>query len=115
MAQSSKTSTLVVTIILGIIVIICSAVVMWLKRKDTVAMQELLAKGALTQSQYDAMAPGWGFWVSTVLLVLVGVFIIVWGIVQHRYNTDEAVATAIDKIKRLSTRPTVQRSQQLSM
>ncbi len=92
MADANKLVTLIALVIVGLIVAIWGVIYMWLHRNDRLILEELIARGEITAADAARLSNQTWWWVLSIVQVIIGVGLIIWGIFQYFTSVEHVVA-----------------------
>lgn len=94
MVDGSKLVTAIALAIAGLIVAILGVVYIWFYKKDQNIIASWVNNGQITAANVAQLTnPTW-WWVLPALQILVGVFLIGWGLFQYFANPSDVYAAA---------------------
>lgn len=83
MADRTKLVSLIVLIIVGLAIALWGVLWMIFKRRDDKVLGELKANNLISAEQYKQVTPSTWAWAMAIVQVVLGVFLIGWGMFQY--------------------------------
>lgn len=98
MADTNKLVSMIALVLSGLLIAAWGAIYIWLHRKDQLVIADLRNKGSIsTQDAARLTNPNW-MWVLSIVQIIIGIALIVWGVFQYFMKVDDVVVLAKDKL-----------------
>src|SRR5699024_438487 len=91
MADTNKLVTLIVLALVGLVAVVVGVLNIFFNRRDRATIDRYVADGKITQAEADNLTNPMWMWVLSVVQILMGVGLIVWGIFQYFVKVDDVV------------------------
>lgn len=90
MADSTKLASMIALVIAGLLIIAWGAIYIWLYRNDQAVVATLVANGSIQPAQAARFTSSTWIWILSIVQIIIGIALIIWGIFQYYSSVDEA-------------------------
>lgn len=101
MSDKTKLVSMIVLVLIGLAIALWGVLWMLFKRRDDKVLSALKADNLITAEQYKKVTPSTWAWALAIVQVVLGVFLVGWGLFQYFSKVERVQELAQQNVDRL--------------